>query len=89
MDVDGEVLLGVLLDSVTDTRLELVTGDEARAVLTLLGALEEVIRSEGVREAAGEMRFRLCSHLALPTRPPRRFARIDRSAFRLAQWKLV
>ncbi|MGW7030455.1 hypothetical protein ACWGFX_25250 [Streptomyces xanthophaeus] len=62
-------LLGVLLDAATDTRLKLLTGDEARAVMMLLGALEEETRSEEVRAAAGEMRFRLGSRLALPAVP--------------------
>ncbi|MEU9233470.1 hypothetical protein [Streptomyces subrutilus] len=66
MDMDDEGLLGVLLDTVTDTRLKLLTGDQARAVMMLLGALEGETRSEEVRAAAGEMRFRLGSRLALP-----------------------
>ncbi|MFD6892481.1 hypothetical protein [Streptomyces sp. NPDC059957] len=66
MDMDDEDFLGVLLDATTDTRLKLLTGDEARAVMMLLGALEEETRSEDVREAAGEMRLRLGSRLALP-----------------------
>ncbi|WP_411105277.1 hypothetical protein [Streptomyces sp. cmx-4-9] len=75
MDMDDEDFLGVLLDAVTDTRLRLLTGDEARAVMMLLGVLEEEARSEEVRAAAGEMRFRLGSRFALPaeaTRPARR-----------------
>ncbi|MGW6877654.1 hypothetical protein ACWGHA_35625 [Streptomyces xanthophaeus] len=64
--MDDEDFLGVLLDAVTDTRLKLLTGDEARAVMMLLGALEEEACSEDVRAAAGEMRFRLGSRLALP-----------------------
>ncbi|MFF0216127.1 hypothetical protein [Streptomyces vinaceus] len=67
MDMDDEDFLSVLLDAVTDTRLRLLTGDEARAVMMLLGTLEEETRSEEVRAAAGEMRFRLGSRLALPT----------------------
>ncbi|MGW6973765.1 hypothetical protein [Streptomyces sp. NPDC054952] len=73
MDIDDEDFLGVLLDATTDTRLKLLTGDEARVVMMLLGALEEETRSEEVRQAAGEMRFRLGSRLALPadhTGPP-------------------
>ncbi|OKK11354.1 hypothetical protein AMK16_32855 [Streptomyces sp. CB00455] len=58
--------LGVLLDALTETRLKLLTGDEARTVMMLLGAHEEETRSEEVRAAAGEMRFRLGSRLALP-----------------------
>ncbi|MEU9801500.1 hypothetical protein [Streptomyces sp. NPDC051000] len=64
MDMDDEDFLGVLVDAVTDTRLKLLTGDEARAVMMLLGALEEETSSEEVRQAAGEMRFRLASRLA-------------------------
>ncbi|MEU9109889.1 hypothetical protein AB0D54_37305 [Streptomyces xanthophaeus] len=64
--MDDEDFLGVLLDAVTDTRLKLLTGDEARAVMMLLGALEEEARSEDVRAAAGERRFRLGSRLASP-----------------------
>lgn len=66
MDMDDEDFLGVLLDAVTETRLKLLTGDEARAVMMLLGALEEEARSGEVRQAAAEMRFRLASRLALP-----------------------
>ncbi|MGW1771249.1 hypothetical protein [Streptomyces sp. NPDC002104] len=72
--MDDEDFLGVLLDAVTDTRLKLLTGDEARAVMMLLGTLEEETRCEHVRAAAGEMRCRLGSRLALPaeTAVPRR-----------------
>lgn len=66
MDMDDEDFLGVLLDAVTETRLKLLTGDEARAIIMLLGVLEENTRSEEVRAAAGEMRSRLASRLALP-----------------------
>ncbi|MFD9345357.1 hypothetical protein [Streptomyces sp. NPDC060049] len=66
MDMEDEDFLGVLLDAVTQTRLKLLTGDEARAVMMLLGAFEEETRSEEVRAAAGEMRFPLGSRLALP-----------------------
>ncbi|MGW7030928.1 hypothetical protein ACWGFX_27680 [Streptomyces xanthophaeus] len=65
--MDDEDFLRVLLDAVTDTRLKLLTGDEARAIMMLLGDLEE--DSEEVLTAAGEMRFRLGSRLALPTVP--------------------
>ncbi|MCX5409643.1 hypothetical protein OHA37_38020 [Streptomyces sp. NBC_00335] len=67
--MDDEDFLGVLLDAVTETRLKLLTGDEARAVMMLLGALEDETRSEEVRAAAGEMRCRLGSRLALPAAP--------------------
>ncbi|MFD3330829.1 hypothetical protein [Streptomyces sp. NPDC058701] len=40
MDMDDEDFLNVLLDAVTDTRLQLLTGDEARAGIMLLGDLE-------------------------------------------------
>ncbi|MFE9927930.1 hypothetical protein [Streptomyces sp. NPDC005533] len=69
MDIDEEDFLGVLLDAVTDTRLKLLTGDEARAVMMLLGALREETRSEEVRQAAEEMRCRLGARLALPAVP--------------------
>ncbi|MGW7140286.1 hypothetical protein [Streptomyces xanthophaeus] len=69
MDMDDEDFLRVLLDAVTDTRLKLLTGDEARAIMMLLGDLEEETPSEEVLTAAGEMRFRLGSRLALPTVP--------------------
>ena len=61
-----EDFLDVLLDATMGTRLKLPTGDEARAVMMLLRALEEEVRSEQVRLAAAEMRFRLGSRLALP-----------------------
>ncbi|AWZ04889.1 MULTISPECIES: hypothetical protein [unclassified Streptomyces] len=70
MDTDDEDFLGVLVDAVTETRLKLLTGDEARAVMMLLVALEDETRSEEVRRAAGEMRFRLASRLALPVGSP-------------------
>ncbi|MEU9255855.1 hypothetical protein AB0D66_28950 [Streptomyces sp. NPDC048270] len=73
MDLDEEDFLGVLLDAATDTRLKLLTGDEARAVVMLLGALEDETRSAEVRQAAGEMRCRLGARLgarpALPALP--------------------
>ncbi|MGW6949470.1 hypothetical protein [Streptomyces xanthophaeus] len=68
--MDDEDFLGVLLDAVTDARLKLLTGDGARAVMMLLGALEEETHSEEVRRAAaGEMRFRLGPRIALPALP--------------------
>ncbi|MFD3682321.1 hypothetical protein [Streptomyces sp. NPDC058613] len=57
----------------TETRLKVLTSDDGRAVMMLLGVLEEETRSEEVRAAAGGMRFRLGSRLALPaghTGPP-------------------
>ncbi|MGW7172287.1 hypothetical protein [Streptomyces xanthophaeus] len=67
--MDDEDFLGVLLDAVTDTRLNRLTGDGARAAMMLLGALEEETHSEEVRAAAGEMRSRLGPRIALPALP--------------------
>ncbi|MCC0100561.1 hypothetical protein K7B10_38500 [Streptomyces flavotricini] len=64
--MDDEDFLSVLLDAVTDTRLKLLTGDEATAIMMLLGAFEEETRSDEVRAAAGDMRSRLGSRLACP-----------------------
>lgn len=58
-----EEMLDVLLDTVTETRVKLISTDEARALVVLLGVLEEEASSGGVREAAGEMRLRLVSRL--------------------------
>ncbi|MEU9717443.1 hypothetical protein [Streptomyces sp. NPDC047976] len=63
--------LDVLLDATTDTRIKVVTADEARAIMVLLGALEDTARSQGTREAAREMRFRLGSRLGSPADSPR------------------
>ncbi|MFB6584027.1 hypothetical protein ACFCYC_42635 [Streptomyces sp. NPDC056402] len=57
-------MLDVLLDGVTEPRLKLISGDEARALMVLLGVLDDDGQSEEVRRAAGEMRFRLGSRLA-------------------------
>ncbi|MFD6969212.1 hypothetical protein OG756_40040 [Streptomyces sp. NBC_01310] len=57
-------LLDVLLDGVTEPRLKLISGDEARALMVLLGVLDDEARSEEVRRAAGEMRARLAARLA-------------------------
>ncbi|MEU9033116.1 hypothetical protein [Streptomyces sp. NPDC048383] len=57
-------LLDVLLDGVTEPRLKLISGDEARALMVLLCALEDDGRTEEVRRAAGEMRSRLMIRLA-------------------------
>ncbi|MFD7560535.1 hypothetical protein ACFV9E_39335 [Streptomyces sp. NPDC059835] len=62
MDSDEE-LLDVLLDRPADGRLKLISEDEARAVLVLLGILWEETRSAEVREAAEELRRRLASRL--------------------------
>ncbi|MFG3001425.1 hypothetical protein [Streptomyces sp. NPDC048340] len=61
-----EDFLDVLLDATTETRLKLLTEDEARAIMMLLGALEDEARSGEVRQAAGEMRCRLGARLAIP-----------------------
>ncbi|MFJ6050638.1 hypothetical protein [Streptomyces sp. NPDC092307] len=61
-----EDLLDVLLDGVTEPRLKLLSGDEARALMVLLGALDDAAQPEEIRQAAGEMRFRIASRLALP-----------------------
>ncbi|MFF3017737.1 hypothetical protein [Streptomyces sp. NPDC057939] len=57
-------LLDVLLDGVTEPRLKLISGDEARALMVLLCLLEDDRQTEEVRRAAGEMRSRLVSRLA-------------------------
>ncbi|MFD5512148.1 hypothetical protein ACFWIB_30875 [Streptomyces sp. NPDC127051] len=57
----------VLLDGITEPRLKLISEDEARALMVLLGLLDDDGQPEDVRHAAGEMRFRIGSRLALPT----------------------
>ncbi|MET9886455.1 hypothetical protein ABZZ20_25615 [Streptomyces sp. NPDC006430] len=57
-------LLDVLLDGVTEPRLKLISGDEGRALMVLLGLLDDDTQPEEVRRAAGEMRVRLASRLA-------------------------
>ncbi|MFD7787699.1 hypothetical protein ACFV4Q_32105 [Streptomyces nojiriensis] len=57
-------MLDLLLDGVTEPRLKLISGDEARALMVLLGVLDDDAKPEEVRRAAGEMRFRLDSRLA-------------------------
>ncbi|MCC0093232.1 hypothetical protein K7B10_00050 [Streptomyces flavotricini] len=57
-------LLDTLLDGVSEPRLKLISSDEARALIVLLGLLEEGEQPEDVRRAAGDMRFRLGSRLA-------------------------
>ncbi|MCX5129367.1 hypothetical protein [Streptomyces sp. NBC_00347] len=59
-----EEMLDVLLDTVTEPRLKLISGDEARALVVLLGILEDQAPTEGIRVSAGEMRLRLVSRLA-------------------------
>ncbi|MCX4960745.1 hypothetical protein [Streptomyces virginiae] len=61
-----EDLLDVLLDGVTEPRLKLLSGDEARALMVLLGVLDDDAQHEEVRQAAREMRLRIASRLALP-----------------------
>lgn len=59
-------MLDVLLDGLTEPRLKLISEDEARALMVLLGTLDDDAQSDEVRYAAGEMRFRIGSRLALP-----------------------
>lgn len=59
-------LLEVLLDGLTEPRLKLISEDEARALMMLLGLLDHTEQPEGIRHAAGELRFRIGSRLALP-----------------------
>ncbi|MFJ7591711.1 hypothetical protein ACIQZO_30935 [Streptomyces sp. NPDC097617] len=68
MDDAGDVLdvLDVLLDGVTEPRLKVISGDEARALVVLLGLLDSDEQPEEVRRAAGEMRFRIASRLGRP-----------------------
>ncbi|CAM5666322.1 hypothetical protein SAVIM338S_06909 [Streptomyces avidinii] len=65
-----EEMLEVLLDGVTEPRLKLICGDEARALMILLGVLDEQARSDEIRHAAGELRFRLAARLAEPAGLP-------------------
>ncbi|MET9466104.1 hypothetical protein ABZY44_15165 [Streptomyces sp. NPDC006544] len=65
-----EEMLEVLLDGVTEPRLKLIGGDEARALMILLGVLDDQARSDEVRRAAGELRMRLASRLAEPAGLP-------------------
>ncbi|WP_405706030.1 hypothetical protein [Streptomyces sp. NBC_00069] len=55
-----------LLDDVTEPRLKLISEDEARALMVLLGLLDDSEQGEEIRRAAGEMRFRIGSRLARP-----------------------
>uniref|UniRef100_A0AAU2K2B7 Uncharacterized protein n=1 Tax=Streptomyces sp. NBC_00049 TaxID=2903617 RepID=A0AAU2K2B7_9ACTN len=57
-------MLDVLLDGVTEQRLKLISGDEARALMVLLGVLDDEVQPEQIRRAADEMRFRLGSRMA-------------------------
>ncbi|MFJ3881641.1 hypothetical protein ACIPW5_29865 [Streptomyces sp. NPDC090077] len=63
--------LDVLLDATTDTRIKVVTTDEAHAIMVLLGALEDAARTPDIRVAAREMRSRLGSRLGSPAEAPR------------------
>ncbi|MER5810246.1 hypothetical protein ABT143_18985 [Streptomyces sp. NPDC002033] len=63
-------MLDVFLDGVTEPRLKLISADEARALMILLGELDDGVRPEVVRRAAGELRFRLSTRLAAPVGPP-------------------
>ncbi|MFJ8166580.1 hypothetical protein ACIRBY_37450 [Streptomyces sp. NPDC096136] len=65
-----EDFLDVLLDATAETRLKLVTADEARAIVVLLGVLEDADCSPDQRLAAREMRLRLGSRLSPPQAPP-------------------
>ncbi|MCX4775577.1 hypothetical protein [Streptomyces sp. NBC_01264] len=56
-------LLDVLLDGVTEPRLKLISKDEARALMVLLGLLEDTEPPEDVRRAVVEMRVRIGSRL--------------------------
>ncbi|MFE2529093.1 hypothetical protein ACFXEL_33250 [Streptomyces sp. NPDC059382] len=59
-------LLDILLDGVTGQRLKLISEDEARALIVLLGFLDDVRQDADVRGAAAEMRSRLGSRLGRP-----------------------
>ncbi|GGQ35015.1 hypothetical protein GCM10010215_68750 [Streptomyces virginiae] len=57
-------LLDALLDGVTEPRLKLISADEARALMVLLGVLEDDAQPEEIRRAAGDMRYRISTRLA-------------------------
>ncbi|WP_406511209.1 hypothetical protein OG851_01230 [Streptomyces sp. NBC_00161] len=57
-------LLDTLLDGVTEPRLNLISEDEARALMVLPKLLDDTDQSEDIRRAAGKMRFRIGSRLA-------------------------
>ncbi|MFE9846613.1 hypothetical protein [Streptomyces goshikiensis] len=59
-------LLNILLDGVSEQRLKLISHDEARALMVLLGILEAETQDGDIQRAAGELRFRLGSRLAVP-----------------------
>ncbi|MGW1940134.1 hypothetical protein [Streptomyces goshikiensis] len=56
-------LLDTLLDEVSEPRMKLISADEGRALMVLLGLLDEAEFPEDIRRAAAEMRFRLGSRL--------------------------
>ncbi|MFE3786267.1 hypothetical protein [Streptomyces goshikiensis] len=56
-------LLDTLLDGVSEPRLKLISADEGRALMVLLGLLDDAGLPENIRRAAGEMRSRLGSRL--------------------------
>lgn len=62
-------LLDVLLDEVSEPRLKLISADEARALVVLLGLLDDAELPEDIRRAAGEMRLRLSSRLVVNAMP--------------------
>ncbi|MER6522956.1 hypothetical protein ACFWHQ_36665 [Streptomyces sp. NPDC060334] len=62
-------LLDILLDGVTGQRLKLISEDEARALIVLLGFLDDDRQDAEVRGAATEMRSRLGSRLGRPVGP--------------------
>ncbi|MFD3557866.1 hypothetical protein ACFWWA_38075 [Streptomyces goshikiensis] len=57
-------LLDTLLYEVSEPRMKLISADEGRALMVLLGLLDDAELPEDIRRAAAEMRFRLGSHLA-------------------------
>ncbi|MGW6685415.1 hypothetical protein [Streptomyces sp. NPDC054961] len=65
-----EEMLEVLLDGVTEPRLKLISGDEGRALMILLGVLDDQAWSDEVRRSAGELRMRLAARLAEPAGLP-------------------
>ncbi|MGW7102850.1 hypothetical protein [Streptomyces sp. NPDC054883] len=54
----------LLVDRVTETHLKLISADEARALMVLLGLLGVAEQPQDIRRSAVEMRFRLGSRLA-------------------------
>ncbi|MER5566017.1 hypothetical protein ABT083_07345 [Streptomyces goshikiensis] len=58
-------LLDTLLDGVSEPRLKLISADEGRALMVLLGLFDDAGLPEDIRRAAGEMRSRLGSRLGV------------------------